>query len=151
MELQETPTADAGMLIRRPVEEVFQAFTNPETTTQFWFTRSTGPLEPGATVTWYWDPHEASAEVRVTKMRSDEYLQIQWGDFPNRCSTVDWAFEARTSDTTYVSVQNHGFSGTDDEVVAQALDASGGFALTFAAAKAYLEHGIDLRIVEDRI
>jgi len=43
------------MMIRKPVEEVFQAFTDPSLTTKFWFTRASGPLELGATVTWHWD------------------------------------------------------------------------------------------------
>jgi len=37
---------NTGMLIRRPVAEVFEAFIDPDITTQFWFTRSSGRLEP---------------------------------------------------------------------------------------------------------
>ena len=33
------PVATAGMLIRRPVAEVFEAFANPAVTTRFWFRR----------------------------------------------------------------------------------------------------------------
>jgi uncharacterized protein YndB with AHSA1/START domain len=36
-----------GMLIRRPVAEVFEAVVDPDVTTKFWFTRSSGRLEPG--------------------------------------------------------------------------------------------------------
>ncbi|WP_449398004.1 hypothetical protein [Chryseobacterium wanjuense] len=43
---------EAQMLIRKPVEDVFNAFINPEVTTNFWFTKSTGKLEEGKTVTW---------------------------------------------------------------------------------------------------
>jgi uncharacterized protein YndB with AHSA1/START domain len=46
--------AEASMLIRRPVVELFEAFTNPEITTRFWFTKSRGRLEVGKTVTWEW-------------------------------------------------------------------------------------------------
>jgi hypothetical protein len=34
------------MLIRRPVEEVFNAFVDPTVTTRFWFSRSSGQLAP---------------------------------------------------------------------------------------------------------
>ena len=44
MALQNAPIAKAQMLIRRPVAEVFEAFVDPSTTTQFWFTKSTGRL-----------------------------------------------------------------------------------------------------------
>lgn len=39
--------AKTAMLIRRPVETVFEAFVNLEITTRFWFTKSSGPLESG--------------------------------------------------------------------------------------------------------
>lgn len=32
------PQAKAEMLIRKPVEEVFEAFVDPEITSKFWFT-----------------------------------------------------------------------------------------------------------------
>jgi uncharacterized protein YndB with AHSA1/START domain len=42
--------AMAEMLIRRPRAEVFKAFVDPAATTRFWFTKSSGKLEPGAEV-----------------------------------------------------------------------------------------------------
>jgi len=38
------------MLIRKPVAEVFEAFTNPKITSKFWFTKGSGKLEAGAKV-----------------------------------------------------------------------------------------------------
>ena len=37
-------------LIRKPVEQVFEAFVDPDTTTKFWFSKSSGRLEEGKTV-----------------------------------------------------------------------------------------------------
>ncbi|WP_431211735.1 SRPBCC domain-containing protein [Puia sp. P3] len=48
------PTGSTGMLIRRPVAEVFGAFVDPAVTTKFWFTKSTGRLEAGKEVVWTW-------------------------------------------------------------------------------------------------
>lgn len=42
------------MLIRKPVAKVLSAFVDPATTTQFWFTKSSGRLEPGKNVRWDW-------------------------------------------------------------------------------------------------
>jgi uncharacterized protein YndB with AHSA1/START domain len=42
MELRHVQSAKAEMLIRKPVEEVFEAFVNPAVTTKFWFTKSRG-------------------------------------------------------------------------------------------------------------
>ncbi len=41
-QLEQAPVAKAELLIRKPVGEVFEAFVNPEITTKFWFTKSSG-------------------------------------------------------------------------------------------------------------
>ena len=47
-----SPTVQAQMLVRQPLYKVFDAFVDPTITTRFWFTRSSGKLEPGARATW---------------------------------------------------------------------------------------------------
>jgi uncharacterized protein YndB with AHSA1/START domain len=51
-QLTQVPVMKTGMLIRRPAAQVFDAFVNPDITTEFWFTRSSGKLEPGTQVEW---------------------------------------------------------------------------------------------------
>jgi len=43
-----------------------------------------------------------------------------------------------------------GFDSAEDDAMNKADDLTSGFSLVLAAAKAYLEHGIDLNIVADR-
>lgn len=43
LQLTQVPVAKTGMLIRKPVAEVFEAFIDPNITTKFWFTRSERP------------------------------------------------------------------------------------------------------------
>lgn len=148
MEVKNRPVAKAELLIRRPVEEVFGAFVDPDVITKFWFDASSGRLESGKTVLWRWDMCDASVEVRVKAIEHNERILIEWGN--GSPTTVEWSFTPRSAHTTYVSVVNSGFSGSGDEIVHQALDSTGGFALVLAAAKAYLEHGIALNIVADR-
>ena len=141
------PVAAAGMLIRRPVGEVFRAFADPAVTTRFWFTDSSGPLEPGATVTWTWAMYGASTELTVKAVEPDRRILIVWD---NRATPteVEWLFEAR-GPHTWVTVENRGF--TDDaDGVAKALDSTGGFALVLGGAKIWLEHGIEPGFVVDR-
>jgi uncharacterized protein YndB with AHSA1/START domain len=64
-QLKKSPVAKTGMLIRRPVAEVFAAFIDPEITTTFWFTKSSGRLEPGKQVKWEWEMYGASTQVTV--------------------------------------------------------------------------------------
>jgi len=44
--------AKAEMLIRRPVEKVFDAFIDPTITSKFWFSRGSSKLDAGKTVRW---------------------------------------------------------------------------------------------------
>lgn len=148
MEFQRQPVARASLLIRKPVAEVFEAFVDPGLITKFWFDRSTGRLEAGKTVRWHWEVVNASAAVRVTEIEENRRILMEWGD--EDATVVEWTFTPRSAGTTYVRVVNSGFEGGGDEIVSQALESAGGFALVLAAAKAYLEHGIALNIVADR-
>ena len=50
MQLTKSPIAKTGMLIRKPVDQVFEAIVNPEITSKFWFRKGSGRLEAGKTV-----------------------------------------------------------------------------------------------------
>jgi uncharacterized protein YndB with AHSA1/START domain len=147
--LEHAPVVKTAMLIRRPVAEVFEAIVNPEVTTHFWFTRSSGRLEPGAQVQWDWEMYGASAQVRVLEIEPDRRILLEWGG-DGSYTTVDWHFTALDTSSTFVEVENTGFGGSADAIVAEALDCMGGFSFTLAGLKAYLEHGIELRLVHDR-
>ena len=135
------------MLVRRPLDEVFNAFVDPTITTRFWFTRSSGKLEPGAKVTWEWEMYGASADVHVRAIERPSRILIEWGE-PS--TTVEWRFTSLGAEATLVRISNTGFRGTEEEVVGMALDCMGGFSLVLAALKAWLEHGIALDVVADR-
>ena len=141
------PTVQTQMLVRRPIDEVFNAFVDPAVTTRFWFTGSSGKLEPGATVTWEWEMYGVSADVHVKEIEPPARILIEW-DEP--ATTVEWRFISHGAEATLVQISNAGFRGADEEVVAMALDSMGGFSLVLAALKAWLEHGIALDLVADR-
>jgi len=141
------PVATAGMLIRRPVAQVFAAFVDPSVTTRFWFSDASGPLTPGAEVRWDWAMYGVGTDVRVKAIEPDRRILIDW-DVDTNPTEVEWRFERR-GDQTWVTVENRGFSD-DADGVAAALDSTGGFALVLAGAKIWLEHGIEPRFVLDR-
>jgi uncharacterized protein YndB with AHSA1/START domain len=147
--MTQTPVATAGMLIRKPVAEVFDAFVDPAITSRFWFSRGTGRLDAGAPVQWSWDDHGVTVDVAVRALEPNRRIVIDWsaGDAPP--TTVEWAFR-ELPEGTYVEVENRGFAGDDAAVVAQALDSVGGFTLVMAGAKAWLEHRLALNLVRDR-
>lgn len=142
------PVASAGMLIRRPVAEVFEAFADPAVTARFWFTSGGGKLEPGARVRWEWAMYGVGSEVRVKAVEPGRRILIDW-DADSDPTEVEWRFEAR-GEETWVTVENRGFSGSPEEQADKALDSTGGFALVLAGAKIWLEHGIEPRFTLDR-
>lgn len=83
-------------------------------------------------------------------LEENQRIYIEWDvDWDNR-SKVEWIFEDRADNGTYLSVVHSGFDSVADDVIDKVVDSTGGFALVLAAAKAYLEHGIELNIVADR-
>ncbi len=149
LQLTHIPVAKAEMLIRKPVAEVFEAFVNPEITTKFWFTKSSGRLEAGKQVTWSWEMYNHSAQVTVKEVEQNKRILIEWSAY-GAPTTIEWIFTPYKNDSTFVSVTNTGFQGDGDEIVAQALDSTGGFTWVLAGLKAYLEHNIMLNLIADR-
>ncbi len=148
-QLTKTPVTRVEMLIRRPVTEVFEAFVNPAITTRFWFTKSSGRLEPGNKIRWEWEMYGASSEVDVKVVELNSRILIEWSDYDTP-TVVEWLFTPRGEGATLVSITNSGFRGSGDQVVKDAMDSTGGFALVLAGLKALLEHGLQLNLITDR-
>lgn len=137
---------EAQMLIRKPVEDVFEAFINPEVTTHFWFTKSTGKLEEGKTVTWEWEMYGVSSDVKTLQIIPNQLIKTIWGD-PS--TNVDYEFSVMEKGTLVV-IKSYGFGQTGEELLRQVNDNTGGFTTVLDGCKAYLEHGINLRLIEDK-
>jgi uncharacterized protein YndB with AHSA1/START domain len=142
------PIAKAQMVIRRPIGEVFEAFVDPAITSRFWFSRSTGRMAVGQTVRWDWDMYGVSTNVDVKAVERNRRILIEW-DGPDNTSSVEWRFERIAKDRTLVVIRNWGFRGDAEKIVADAINSSGGFSFVLAGLKAFVEHQIDLRLVQD--
>jgi len=136
----------AQMLIRKPIQEVFEAFINPEITTNFWFTKSTGKLEEGKTITWEWEMYGAKSEVKVLLVIPNQLIKTEWGLFSNN---VDYEFKEMEKGTLVI-IKSYGYSETGDALISVINDNTGGFTTVLDGCKAYLEHGINLRLIEDK-
>jgi uncharacterized protein YndB with AHSA1/START domain len=143
----EPVVVEAQMLVRRPAAAVFEAMVDPAITTRFWFTRSSGRLAPGASIRWDWEMYGVGDVVEVRAYEENARLLLAWRDDP---TTVEWRFEPRGADATLVRVVCSGFPGDCREALPQAMDAKGGYTMVLAGLKAWLEHGIELRLVADQ-
>lgn len=149
VEITKAPVAETEMLIRRPVSEVFEAFIDPDITTNFWFTKSSGRLEVGREITWHWEMYGVSTSVLVKAIEPNKRILIEWDGYSGR-TTVEWKFSARKDATTYVVITESGWTGSGDELVKYVGDSTQGFTWTLAGLKAFLEHGIKLNLVADK-
>src|SRR6476620_6029463 len=101
-----TIRVETQMMIRKPVDQVFQAFIDPAITTNFWFTKSSGLLEVGKTVTWEWEMYGVSTKVVVKEIIPNQKIATVWGD---PAVAVDYEFTALDTDRTYVVIKSYGF------------------------------------------
>ncbi len=112
LQLTKVPASNAAMLIRRPVAEVFEAFVNPDITSKFWFTKSSGRLEPGK--------HGRVGLGNVQGVRTGSWQYPLKRTRGSSSSGPAMAARPRSSGrlrnardgTTFVSVSESGFTGT---------------------------------------
>ncbi|MEL1255845.1 SRPBCC family protein [Flavobacterium sp. DGU38] len=141
--------AKAEMLIRKPVSEVFQAFINPEITSKFWFTKGSENLEEGKSTVWSWEMYGFSLTVLTKIIEEDRRIVIEWGNSGEE-TIVEWIFNPLNEKETFVSITNSNFKGDADKILSEVRNATEGFTLVLAGAKAFLEHQIQLNLVLDR-
>ena len=131
------------MLVRRPADEVYEAFADPEQIGRFWLAGSSGRLESGAKLTWTFKVAGAETTVEVVDATPSALLDLRWDEGqPLRIT-----FEDR-GDTTLVAVRLTDFPG--DTPAANAVEAMSGFTLVLASLKLWLEHGIEGELMYDK-
>src|SRR5215217_6585138 len=126
LQLTKAPVMTTGMLIRKPAGDVFEAFVNPEITTKFWFTRSSGRLEAGRQVQWDWEMYGISVQVAVNAIEPNRRIVIAWRGYGGE-TTVEWVFDAQPDGTTFVRITESGFTGDGDALVNQVTNSTQGF------------------------
>lgn len=149
IEITQAPVAETEMRIRKPVADVFEAFINPDVTTNFWFTKSSGRLKAGHEIRWDWEMYGVSTLVFVKAIEPGKRIVIEWDGYSGR-TTVEWKFSAREDATTHVVITESGWTGNGDELVKYVVESTQGFTWTLAGLKAFLEHGIRLNLVADK-
>ncbi|CAO3631906.1 unnamed protein product [Cunninghamella blakesleeana] len=155
LQLSQVPIVKTGMLIRQPPNKVFEAFINPDITTKFWFTKSTGELQVGKEITWTWEMYNVSSKVNVKEIEENKRILVEWSGYGTP-TLIEWKFTSyyeednKIEEFTYVDITHSGFQGKDgDQLVNDALGSREGFAWVLAGLKAYLEQNIQLNLIGD--
>ena len=139
------PVVEVKLLIRKPADQVFEAFVDPSTLTRFWLARASARLEAGKRVDWDFQIEGASATIDVKEVVAPKRIVIEWDEGER----VEWSFEPRPEGRTFVTIRHSGLHGDDDAKVAKALDSTQGFTLVLCNLKSLLERGESLRLMHD--
>lgn len=148
---QKNLSAKARIRIRRPPKEVFDAFADADKMSKFWFTRRDVRLTEGKTSTWFLgpDPDAYSFDVQVQELREPEKIALTWEGSEGHSTQVTWELAEAENGDTILTIEESGFDGDRESIVAQVLDSTRGFNQAIVAAKALIEHGIELNVVAD--
>jgi uncharacterized protein YndB with AHSA1/START domain len=143
-------SAKAEIRIRRLPSEVFTAFADASAMSKFWFTRRDDGLKEGEPVSWFIVSGEdaISFDVRVKELSHPNRIVIEWEN-GGAYTQVTWSIEETEEGDTILTIEESGFTGSRDAIVERALDSTGGFNQVIVAAKALIEHGIELNVVAD--
>ncbi|MGE5458289.1 MAG: SRPBCC family protein [Methanococcaceae archaeon] len=139
--------SEAQMLVRKPVEKVFQAFIDPELTKNFWFTKSSGRMEVNKSITWEWEMYNVSATVVPIEILKNEKIIFEWGE-PSLL--VEVKFQPLSEDSTYITVIEYGYNKTGDELLTDIKNSTSGFTTVLDGLKAFGEYGINLNLIGDK-
>lgn len=155
MNTQTPPRVQVQMLIRRPVHEVFEAMVNPDITSEFWFTKSSGRVEPGKTLEWEWEQFGVKDSVDIREVRASEYISLEWklGELK---TLVEMSFTPYSDASTLFKVTESGFWDSipvEDEKLEEKINLmlgqNGGWNLVLSNMKAWLEHRVKLNLISD--
>jgi uncharacterized protein YndB with AHSA1/START domain len=136
--------------IARPVHEVFEAVADPDQLSKYFTTNGAkGRLETGATVTWDFADFPGAFPVHVDKVEPDHLIVLRWQaasaeDEPPYDTTVTMEFESLDDGRTLVTITEEGWHDTEPGQAASYNNCEGWTGM-LCAAKAWLEHGINLR------
>jgi uncharacterized protein YndB with AHSA1/START domain len=147
MKEEKSKCAEAQMLIRKPVQQVFEAFIDPELTKNFWFTMGSGRLEVDKKVNWHWEMYHVSSSVVAREIVENRKIVIEWGEPP---TIAEFNFQALSDGSTYVIIRHYGFDKTGDALIEAIKDSTGGFTTVLDGLKAFLEHNINLNLIADK-
>ncbi len=136
-------SASVSLLIRRPAVDAFLAFSTGKIT-QFWLSRTSGPLSAGARVEWEFMVPGVKSGVTVTVFDPPRRLCWEWSDGHH----VVLTFDPHGRDATRVAVTETGFRG--DRAAAEIATTVEGYAIVLCDLKTLLETGQSANLVRDK-
>lgn len=129
--------------IQKPAHEIFEAIVDPDRMSNYFISRSTGRMEEGAELTWWFPEFKDGGPLKVEKVEKDKLVSFVWGE-----SGKDFLVEIKLEphhDSTVVRVTEEEVGDHGGATVEWLGRNTEGWANFLACLKAYLEYGINLR------
>lgn len=136
--------------IARSAEVVFNAIIDPDSLAQYFVDRSSGALVAGSSVVWHWgqwgdypvEVDEVTPNSRVSlRINSKAWRKSETSDYDVR---VDFELEELGPQRTLLKISESGWKD-DPEGIKASYENCGGWQHMADCAKAWIEHGIDIR------
>lgn len=135
-------TIKTAIQIQKPIKDVFEGIVNPEKMTQYFISESTGRLEEGKVVKWRWREFpEDESVLNNIKIEEGRTVSFDW----DNATTVKISLEEQEDKSVVVRV-TEGEKELNENNLKWYGGNTEGWANFLACMKAYLEHGINLRI-----
>jgi uncharacterized protein YndB with AHSA1/START domain len=129
--------------ILKPIGEVFAAIVDPAKMSRYFISGASGPMKAGTTVLWdFADVGAKGVPVEVIEVEPNRTIVFD-GGAPKTRTTIRLAED--DPNTTVVTINEAKFP-MDEEGVKRAMGQTGGWTYFLACLKAYVQHGINLRI-----
>ncbi len=132
------------MGILKPAHEVFEPNVDPDKMNKYFITTSTGRMESGKTLTWSWEDYDVSHEVKVKNVEKDKLVSFTWVGSGVECLVVI-TLEPKGENQTLIKITESDWSA-DFEGVNRCMGQVEGWTNFLCCLKAYLEHGVNLRV-----
>ncbi len=133
---------EVALQIRKPAVEVFEAIVDPDKMSNYFISKSSGRLQEGKEITWWFPEFEEEFPIKVNRVEQDKYISYYW-DIDEEELLVEITLTP-IEDTTLASITEK--SRDNNEAGIKWLKRNTeGWANFLACLKAYLEFGVNLR------
>lgn len=132
----------AALQIQKSKEEIFESLVNPQKMSHFFISESTGRLEEGKEIIWKWPEFpEHKSIINNIKIEPNKLVSFVWDADTKVTIRLDEQADKSvvvriTEEEKELNENNLKWFGNNTE----------GWANFLACMKAYLEHGINLRL-----
>lgn len=130
--------------ILKPVNEVFDAIIDPAKMAHYFISSASGPMKAGSTVMWEFADVGAKVSVDVIEVEENRKVVYDWAASGIK-TRVTIALQPGDPDTTDIAISEAEWP-MDSEGVKRAMGQNAGWTFTMCCLKAYVQHGINLRL-----